>query len=1282
MWQAEDGLPQNSVNAIVQDTRGYIWLGTQEGLVRFDGIRFEIFDKKRLPVMSSNYIWTIAEGPDSSLWFGTQGGGLYRLKGNECRAFTTRDGLPSNTITALLMDATGRLWAGTNRGLALYDGRQFHLPMQIGTRSTYDISSIMIDRNGVVWVGTNGNGLFRIGPDRIDQFTTQTGLPDNTVLSLLELKNGSVLVSTNGGIHLVRDGRALPYRPASRSVSTTALSMLQDSLGVIWVGTAGGGLFRIRNDRQDFFGEEQGLSDGFIRSLCQDREGNLWIGTFGGGLNVLTGGQFMQLTRAEGLSHDFTLSVCEDDEEKIWIGTYGGGLNSIKRGRSTSFSTRDGLPTDIISAVLPDRSGAVWAGTYGGGLSRVFERQVNTFTVRDGLSNNFILSLFQDSRGVLWVGTTNGLNVQSANRFQRVKLSDDAIQPAILCILESSDGGMWVGTEGLGLALYKGGTTRLFGVRDGLPAEHITSLYEDLQNVLWIGTDGGGLVRYAEGRFTVIDSRVGLFDDVVFSILEDQFGGLWFSCNKGIFRITKEELNGFAKGTATRVQSVAYGKHDGMPSSECVGRRQPAAWKARNGFLWFPTIKGVVSIDPSHTLRQQHAPPVVVEEVIAGVDPVPLSSSITFQPGIDRLEIRYTAFSFTAPGRVQFRYKLEGVEENWVEAGTRRTAFYTNIPPGSYTFRVTAGNNEGVWNETGASVVLTIEPFFYQTWYFYGASLLVLVLVGYAGYNSRMYRHRRREQELVRIVSDRTKDLNQEILERKRMEEALRLSEQRFRDIVEHSTNLFYIHDTNHVLSYISPQSREFFDCEPEEALTRWTEFLTDNPINAIGVERTQRAIDTGLRQPKYELELITQKGRKILVEVHEAPIVRNGVTIAIVGALTDITGKKQLEEQLREASKLQSIGTLAGGIAHNFNNILGIILAYASMLRRERENRARFQDGIDAIHKTVERGAALVRQLLTFARKTDVMLETVDVNMTLQELASMISETFPKTVSFALQLEEHLPTVRMDPNQLHQALLNLCVNARDAMFGEGTLTLRTRMVKPESIRNRFPRAADVPYLAIDVADTGTGIADSIKNKIFEPFFTTKEVGKGTGLGLSVVYGIIEGRGGFIDIVTAVGKGTTFTIFLPADPGRETENREPEHTAAVLGGSETILVVEDELMLIELLKSMLERKGYHVLTAGDGAAAVMVFRQHHRSIQLVLMDIGLPGMSGWEALRLMKEINPGIPVILVSGYLEPEAQEQSLKEGAQAYIAKPYVPETVHAIIRDALDGNLAQRHP
>ena len=1276
VWQTKDGLPQNSVNAIIQDRSGYLWLGTQEGLVRFDGVRFYVVDKKHVPDLESNYVWAIAEGSDSSLWIGTRGGGLLHLKGGKSRAYTTRDGLPSDIVVSLAFDSHDNLWIGTHEGgLTCFTAGDFRTYSTAEGLPSNTAQVLLRDSKERIWIGTGGGGLSCMVDGALSTFNRKQGLGSDIVTALHETRQGLLLIGTTDGVRVMKDGRITPFTVAGRKLAEVVLSIQEDRNGAIWFGMAGGGLVRVWKDRVDRFGTKEGLSDGLVRALFEDREGNLWIGTYGGGLNRFSEARFDSYTRSEGLSHDFILSICEDGQGAMWIGTYEGGLNRLKNGSITQVTTRDGLPMNTITSVCSDRSGAIWIGTNGKGLARLKEGRVTSYASPNDQNDHAVLCMLQDSRGQVWIGSNKGLSRWTGEFLETVNVFGDLPLSPVVALAESRAGHLWIGTDGGGLVRLKNGERTLLTRRDGLANDFVISLYEDGEGSLWIGTDGGGLCRYRDGKFVTIDSRRGLFDDVVFSILEDSSGNFWMSCNKGIFRVAKKDLDDVAEERSKSIVCASFGKADGMPSNECVGRRQPSAWKGKDGRLWFSTIKGVVVIDPKKMRTNTQPPPVLIEALVAEGSFVRTSNIVTVPPRYDRFEIRYTALSFVASEKVEFQYCLEGFDARWITAGSRRIAYYTNVPSGTYTFRLRAGNNDGVWNTEGASMIVTVEPYFYRTWYFYVGLALLFGLFGAAAYRTRMIGHRKRELELVTLVDERTRDLRQEITEKKRVEEALRLSEQRFRDIIEHSTNLFYVHDTNHVLTYVSPQTRQFFDCEPEEALVRWIDFVTDNPMNELGVGHTERAIQTGQTQPVYELELIGKMGRVVRVEVHETPIVREGKTVAIVGALTDVTEKRRLEDQLRQGQKLQSLGILAGGIAHNFNNILGIILAYASMLRRDREDQSRFANGVDAIQNSVERGAALVRQLLTFARKTDTQLETLDVNTTVRELAKMISETFPKTISFVYRLEEGVPMILTDHNQLHQVLLNLCVNARDAMSGEGTLTIMTKKVYAHEVRRRFANVADTTYAMISVADNGMGMDESVRNRIFEPFFTTKEVGKGTGLGLSVVYGIVESQGGLIDVQSEIGKGTVFSVFLPVTLEGIIEDRRTEQSVEEMpGGSETILVVEDEELLLNLLTSLLERKGYTVLAAADGLTAVDLFNNRPNEIHLVLMDVGLPHMSGWESLKSMRRIDPTVKVILASGYLESDVQERSLQEGADAFLAKPYVPEKVHSMVRRVLD--------
>jgi PAS domain S-box-containing protein len=446
----------------------------------------------------------------------------------------------------------------------------------------------------------------------------------------------------------------------------------------------------------------------------------------------------------------------------------------------------------------------------------------------------------------------------------------------------------------------------------------------------------------------------------------------------------------------------------------------------------------------------------------------------------------------------------------------------------------------------------------------------------------------------------------------------------------------------------------------------------TDYPLS---LEMFKRAMK-GELPPTYEIRMVKKTGEHVDTEVTSIPLLQDGKIIGVLGDARDITERKKLEEHLRQSQKMESIGILAGGIAHDFNNILTIILAYTSTLRKEDISAEKFNQAIEAIKKTSYRGAELVQQILTFARKKEVSHESVNANALIEDLVKLLGETFPKTLSYKMHLDPSLPSMVGDINQIHQALLSLAVNARDAMPDGGTITFTTRTVDASSVKEQFADADMQEYMCIAVADTGSGIAETNRVHIFEPFFTTKERGRGTGLGLAVVYGIVKSHNGFINFISKVNEGTTFQLYFPVVPTVEIRKViSTEGGERIPGGSETILFVEDEEMLLDLLNGLFTSKGYNVLTARDGIEAVEVYKQRGSEISLVLSDMGLPRMGGYEAFLAMKAINPKIKVILASGYLDPKLRSKLIEEGAKDFIQKPYEPDDILKKIHSVING-------
>jgi two-component system cell cycle sensor histidine kinase/response regulator CckA len=390
---------------------------------------------------------------------------------------------------------------------------------------------------------------------------------------------------------------------------------------------------------------------------------------------------------------------------------------------------------------------------------------------------------------------------------------------------------------------------------------------------------------------------------------------------------------------------------------------------------------------------------------------------------------------------------------------------------------------------------------------------------------------------------------------------------------------------------------------------------------------------------------------------------------------IQDITEQKKLHNELSQAQKLQSIGILAGGIAHDFNNILCIILAYVSSMRRSKQGAGDVTENLNAINQAVQRGAALVRQVLTFARKTDNIFEVIDINTLVLEILSMLKRTFPKIITFSEDLGKNLPFLFVDHSQVHQAILNLCVNARDAMPFGGMITVRTESLAYEDVRKKFPTAHHATYICISVGDSGEGIDETARQRIFDPFFTTKEKGRGTGLGLSVVYGIMRAHDGFIDLDSARSQGSTFRLYFHV-PDTMDDSREMLKSTEIydIGGTEIILFVEDEDLLLETVSVMLESHGYTLYTAKNGREAIDIFKRYHNQIDIVISDMGLPVMTGVDEFKTLKMLQPGIKVILASGSIEPELRSELLKQGVSEFIQKPYRLDDVLRKIRDVLD--------
>ncbi len=729
-WTTANGLPQNSVTGLTQTPDQYLWLSTNDGIVRFDGSRFKIFNKSNTSQITTNRLSAAFADKGGRIWFQAEDGGiLFYQKG----AFTVAakpNELPPGLRSAFFDDAAGGVILNINSRPYQYRTGKFAPFRQDGLPP--DSQIILTDSAGGLWLS---------GADKVCSF--KNGILKTYLLGGIfngksyqvahQDRQGNLWVGffANDKQSLVRikDGQVQEVRLPGQAVSHFA----EDAQGNLWLSIYRTGIYRI--DRAAVMADEvpgdavklvievdgiSRLSSGYLNF---DREGGLWIGTEKS-LNRIAPRVIRTFSRREGLREVNVYPITSDSAGRVWAGVWPNNLVRYQNGRFETFLISK--ETVFITSLFEDASGRFWFGNIGNLYSLKDDRPVE-FTAQAGFASGTEFSAIAQTRdGALWFGTNIGLgryvNGQASVYTSKEGLPDNYV----VALLAPKDGKLWIGTRG-GLASFENGAFKSFTVANGLASNYVRSLYEDAEGILWVGSYDGGLTRIKDGKFTVYTVRDGLSSNGAFCILEDANGWFWLNSNQGIYRVSRRELNDFADGKTRSLNSISYNRQDGLLNIEGNGGRQPAGTKTSDGRLWFPTAEGIAVVNPGSVVINRQPPPVLIEEVL--IDRMPVTneifqsaikqqSEITLAPGQQDLEISYTALSYINSGQLKFKYKLENLDENWNEVGTRRAAYYSHLPPGEYTFRVIAANRDGVWNEQGASLKIRIQPPFYRTWWF------------------------------------------------------------------------------------------------------------------------------------------------------------------------------------------------------------------------------------------------------------------------------------------------------------------------------------------------------------------------------------------------------------------------------------------------------------------------------------------------------------------------------------------------------------------------------------
>ncbi|WP_224247644.1 two-component regulator propeller domain-containing protein [Hyalangium gracile] len=759
-WRNEDGLPQNTVLALQQTQDGYLWLGTFEGLVRFDGAHFTVFDRHNTLELSEHGIRTLLDDGAGGLWVGTKKGILHYAQGRFQRLPEEGDLRQVNVQALALQGST--LWVGTSLGLEqvplVGEGPRRRFTTRDGLPSS-QVEALAVDGTGTLWIGTR-EGLARLSAGRLEAVVLPTGT-DSRVRSLRAARDGTLWVGTYSGLLALRDGKFTWYGPEHGIPRYEVSALWEDRDGVLWVGHETG-LYRHTAGSFTAFGPKEGLSGTRVYSIFEDPERNLWVGTADGGLNRLSAGPFIPYGVPEGLSHDLVRTVLETRDGTLWLGTLGGGLHRMKDGRITRVGAAEGLEDENIRSLAQGSDGTLWVGTHHGAF-RYDGKRFTQLRRENGLPLDLVWAILPDSRGDVWFGTSSGLVRMHEGRFTVFTPEQGPVAEAVISMLEDATGTLWFGTHA-GLVRYANGTfTRMTDA--ALHHETIMALYAEPPGTLWVGTYTG-LVRLKDGKVSRITSAQGLADDSIFNLLPDAEGFFWMSSNKGISRVSRRELEEVADGRRERVRASSYDERDGLRSAETNGGSQPSGWRTQDGRIWFTTLRGAVAVDPKDERLERHPPEVRLQEVRVHGQRVPLAPRLELAPGRQDLDIRFTVFAPQAPQRVPVRYRLEGFDDDWQDAEGRRTVAYTRLPPGTYRFHVMVADREGLWREPGVVLEVTLQPWFHQTVWFYLLCVLGVGGVAAVSYGWRVGRLKQRERWLQARVEDRTKELaraNQEL---------------------------------------------------------------------------------------------------------------------------------------------------------------------------------------------------------------------------------------------------------------------------------------------------------------------------------------------------------------------------------------------------------------------------------------------------------------------------------------------------------------------------------------
>lgn len=746
-YHAEEGLPAESVTSILQDHNGYLWVGTTNGLARFDGIHFTTFDSINTPELQSGQVSSLYQDRNGSLWIGT-GRGFVRYDSGHFSAFFEKDGLSSERILCAGEDAAGRVWAGTEAGLNRLEQSRFVSYFTLEGLPDDRINDMAMLRQNLIFA--TGKGLAEFGGVRFGPYAPVTGIPSDNIREIKADSMGNLWLADDAGVWRIRWQGSAPD-VAEVYQGTVTVFEIDPGGGALWLGGPDGTLRQVAVYDGEILPVQIAHFPSAISALREDAEHDLWLGTANNGLYRIKPRELNSSTpMGSGPQDIFSLAILSSNE--MWCSTMSGTLACWKTNQIlTNIHWAAGMQVRVVSG---GSSSGIWIGTLDDGLFHWDNGKVAHWDELDGLSDNDVESIYVGKDRV-WLGTRNGgLNCLHDGHIGRFLTPWGLTGNYAGVITGDAMGRVWVGTTGDGLFCLSNGVFSAFSDTNGLPNNDVRALLADDDGVLWAGTDNG-LARLQGSRLTAFSKKDGLPDDEICQLQQDNRGNLWVGCNSGVYRLQKWQLAEYSQGRIQFIDAVPYGESDGLPAMQCIpGAQIQKAGAGTDGSVWFATSKGVVRLDSALIQWNTKPPPVVLEQVLIDDVPVRLTNPIRVPPGAQRIQFQYTALSLMAPEKAHFRCRLDGFDRTWVNMENKRTVQYTRVPPGRYRFFVIACNNDGAWNQNGDSLAVIVTPFWWETVWFKPLVIGILATFVFGILRQRRIRLREMERLRVRIAGD------------------------------------------------------------------------------------------------------------------------------------------------------------------------------------------------------------------------------------------------------------------------------------------------------------------------------------------------------------------------------------------------------------------------------------------------------------------------------------------------------------------------------------------------